>query len=45
MAYYIGIRYGSISVYSSTYMTANSRGTYSINSYFTNFTLYNKLFY
>ena len=35
MAYYIGIRYGSISVYSSTYMTANSRGTYSINSYFT----------
>ena len=35
MAYYIGIRYGSISVYSSTYMTANSRGAYSINSYFT----------
>ena len=35
MAYYIGIRYGSISVYSSTYMTANSRGTYSINSNFT----------
>ena len=35
MAYYIGIRYGSISVYSRTYMTANSRGTYKINSYFT----------
>ena len=35
MAYYIGIRYGSISVYSRTYMTADSRGAYSINSYFT----------
>lgn len=35
MAYYIGIRSGSISVNSNTYLTSPLGGTYKINSYFT----------
>ena len=35
MATYIGIRDGSISVNSNTHLTADSRGTYKINSYCT----------
>ena len=35
MATYIGIRNGSISVNSNTYLTSTSGGTYKINSYFT----------
>ena len=35
MAFYIGIRSGSISVNSNTYLTADSRGTYKINTYCT----------
>ena len=35
MAFYIGIRSGSISVNSNTYLTADSGGTYKINTYCT----------
>ena len=35
MAYYIGIRNGSISVNSNTYLTSPLGGTYKINTYFT----------